>query len=95
MPKLDPWLRAQGLDNLPRLFRKLVVEPGWETAFEAVLRERVQGVEVGRLDTIGGLATDAPPARVAFYSTAAPSGAERAMWTHPQGLRALDRISGH
>ena len=30
--KLDPWLRAQGLENLPRLFRKLVVEPGWETA---------------------------------------------------------------
>ncbi len=67
--KLDPWLRAQGLENLPRLFRKLVVEPGWETAFEAVLRERVQSVEVGRLDTIGGLAADAPPARVAFYST--------------------------
>ncbi len=54
--KLDPWLRAQGLEKLPRLFRKLVVEPGWETAFEAVLRERVQGVEVGKLDTIGGLA---------------------------------------
>ena len=67
--KLDPWLRAQGLENLPRLFRKLVVEPGWETAFESVLRERVQSVEVGRLDTIGGLAADAPPARVAFYST--------------------------
>ena len=67
--KLDPWLRAQGLENLPRLFRKLVVEPGWETAFEAVLRERVQSVEVGRLDTIGGLVADAPPARVTFYST--------------------------
>ena len=75
--KLDPWLRAQGLESLPRLFRKLVVEPGWETAFEAVLRERVQGVEVGRLDTIGGLAADAPPSRVAFYSTsgAIPSDA--------------------
>ena len=67
--KLDPWLQAQGLENLPRLFRKLVVEPGWETAFESVLRERVQGVEVGRLDTIGGLAANSPPARVAFYST--------------------------
>ena len=67
--KLDPWLRAQGLENLPRLFRKLVVEPGWETAFESVLRERVQGVEVGRLDSVGGFAADAPPARVSFYST--------------------------
>ncbi len=69
--KLDPWLRVQGLENLPRLFRKLIVEPGWETAFESILRERVQGVEVSRLDTIGGLAADAPPARVAFYSTTA------------------------
>ncbi len=67
--KLDPWLRSQGLDGLPRLFRKLMVEPGWETAFESVLRERVQGVEVGKLDTVGGFAADAPPARVAFYST--------------------------
>lgn len=67
--KLDPWLRTQGLDGLPRLFRKLVVEPGWETAFESVLRERVQGVEVGRLDSVGGFVSAAPPARVAFYST--------------------------
>ena len=72
--KLDPWLRAQGLDGLPRLFRKLVVEPGWETAFESVLQDRVQGVEVGRLDTVGGLAADAPPARVTFYSTAGAVG---------------------
>ncbi len=68
--KLDPWLRAQGLDALPRLFRKLSVEAGWETAFEAVLRDRLESVEIGRLDVIGGLAGSAPPARVAFYSTA-------------------------
>jgi chromosome segregation protein len=69
--KLDPWLRGQGLEGLPRLFRKLSVEAGWETAFEGVLRERVESVEVGRLDTVAGLATNAPPARVAFYSTSA------------------------
>ena len=69
--KLDPWLRSQGLEGLPRLFRKLAVEAGWETAFEGVLRERVESVEVGRLDTVGGLAAESPPSRVAFYSTAA------------------------
>jgi len=68
--KLDPWLRAQGLESLPRLFRKLQVEGGWEIAFEAALRERIEGLEVGRLDSLGGLAQNAPPARVAFYSTA-------------------------
>ena len=36
-----------------------------------MLRERVESVEVGRLDTVAGLATNAPPARVAFYSTSA------------------------
>ena len=68
--KLDPWLRSHGLENLPRLYRKLTVQPGWETAFESVLRERLQAVEVGRLDTIGGLTADTPPSRVSFYSTA-------------------------
>jgi chromosome segregation protein len=91
--KLDPWLRAQGLEGLPRLFRKLNVEPGWETAFEAVLRERIEGVEVGRLDTIGGLATNAPPARVAFYSTAGAIARETG---HMPGFpRLSDLVRSH
>ncbi len=90
--KLDPWLRAQGLENLPRLFRKLVVEPGWETAFEAVLRERVQGIEVGKLDTIGGLAADAPPARVAFYSTSGAMASDARNLTQPAGFRRLSEL---
>jgi chromosome segregation protein len=91
--RLDPWLAAQGLDGLPRLFRKLSVEHGWETAFEAVLRERVEGVEVGRLDTVGGLAASAPPARVAFYST---TGAVTREGGHMPGFARLsDRVRGH
>jgi chromosome segregation protein len=91
--RLDPWLAAQGLDGLPRLFRKLSVEHGWETAFEAVLRERVEGVEVGRLDTVGGLAASAPPARVAFYST---TGAVAREGGHMPGFARLsDRVRGH
>ncbi|HYM47726.1 MAG TPA: chromosome segregation protein SMC, partial [Burkholderiaceae bacterium] len=94
--KLDPWLRSQGLENLPRLFRKLVVEPGWETAFESVLRERVQGVEVGRLDTIGGLAADAPPARVAFYSTSGATVRDpRELPQMPGFSRLSDRVRTH
>ncbi len=91
--KLDPWLRAQGLENLPRLFRKLSVEPGWETAFEAVLRERVQGVEVNRLDSVGGLATDAPPARVAFYSTTGATTGELPQL--PRFRRLSDLVRTH
>ena len=91
--ELDPWLRAQGLDGLPRLFKRLVVEPGWETAFESVLRERVAGVEVGRLDTIGGLLADAPPARVTFYSTSGAVPRERVSM---QGFASLsDLVRSH
>jgi chromosome segregation protein len=91
--KLDPWLKSQGLESLPRLFRKLQVEPGWEAAFEAVLRERIEGLEVGRLDSLGGLAHNAPPARVAFYSTA---GAIAVEVPAPAGFAKLaERVRGH
>jgi chromosome segregation protein len=94
--KLDPWLKSQGLESLPRLFRKLQVESGWEVAFEAVLRERIEGLEVGRLDSLGGLAHNAPPARVAFYSTA---GAIATSATEVPALtgfaRLADRVRGH
>jgi chromosome segregation protein len=91
--RLDPWLNKQGLDRLPRLFKRLAVEPGWEVAVEAVLRERVEAIEVGRLETLAGLAGDAPPARVAFYST---SGAlAREMPAAAGQARLADRVRGH
>ncbi|GAB4476691.1 MAG: chromosome segregation protein SMC [Burkholderiaceae bacterium] len=90
--RLDPWLRAQGLENLPRLFRRMHVESGWETAFESALGERIEALEVGRLDTLAGLATDAPPARVAFY---APVGAVAAPAAPSGFARLADRVRGH
>ncbi|MFN3564925.1 MAG: chromosome segregation protein SMC, partial [Burkholderiaceae bacterium] len=90
--RLDPWLRAQGLENLPRLFRKMHVEPGWETAFEAALRERIEAIEVGRLDTLAGLATNAPPSQVTFYASA---GAVAAPAAATGLVRLADRVRGH
>ena len=91
--KLDPWLRAQGLDALPRLFRRMKVDSGWEIAFESVLRDRVEGLEVGRLDTLAGLAANTPPARVAFYTTAGAVAREAAALA---GFSLLsDRVRGH
>ncbi len=91
--RLDPWLKAQGLDTLPRLFRKLQVDAGWETAFEAVLRERIEAIEVGRIDTLAGLAGNGPPARVAFFS---PTSALPAAEAAPVGLgRLADKVRGH
>ena len=45
------------------------IEPGWEPALEAALRERLNALAVGRIETVRAFADDAPPARLAFYTT--------------------------
>ena len=83
--KLKPWLVKHGLDSLQGLWTRVHIEPGWETALEAALRERLNALEVGRLETVRAFAADAPPARLAFYSAAAAAHAD----TH----RTLPRLS--
>ena len=70
--KLKPWLEKHGLAGLQGLWKQVHIEPGWETALEAVLRERLNALAVGRLDVVRAFAADAPPAKLAFY--ALPSG---------------------
>ncbi|MDB5760289.1 MAG: smc, partial [Burkholderia sp.] len=72
--KVQPWLKKHGLENLPRLWQKLQVEPGWETALESVLRERATALEVSRLDMTQGFFGDAPPGKIALYATDAVEG---------------------
>src|SRR5690606_26230449 len=72
--KVQPWLARHGLDRLTRLYQKLRIEDGWENAIESVLRERVNALEVGRLEHVAGLVADAPPSKVGFFA-AAPASA--------------------
>jgi len=74
--KLQPWLAAHGLEQLPSLWKQIQVKPGWENALEAALRERLAALPIGHLERVAGFvagqgdATDnTPPARLAFYST--------------------------
>jgi chromosome segregation protein len=83
--KIQPWLDKHELGALPRLWKKLHVEPGWEAALESVLRERLAALEVSNLDWVKAFATDAPPAKLAFYS---PPVAGKPVQT-PEGLRPL------
>ena len=76
--RLDPWLHTHGLDSLPRLFKRLEVEDGWESAFEAVLRERIEAIEVGNLDTVGAFEAAAPPSRIAFFCAGGGSDSPQA-----------------
>ncbi|MCO5100299.1 MAG: chromosome segregation protein SMC [Burkholderiaceae bacterium] len=97
--KVQPWLARHGLERLARLYEKVRIDEGWESAVESVLRERVHALEVGRLDTVAGLAGDAPPSKVGFFaplpSAAGDSGvAVDALASSPGAtqLRPLARV---
>lgn len=66
--KLKPWLAKHGLDGLQGLWTKVHIESGWETALESALRERLNALEVGRIETVRAFANDGPPAKLAFYT---------------------------
>jgi chromosome segregation protein len=66
--KLKPWLAKHGLDGLQALWSRIHIETGWENALEAALRERMASLEVSRLDIVRAFQTDAPPAKLAFYT---------------------------
>ena len=83
--KLKPWLARHGLDGLQGLWTKVHIEAGWETALESALRERLNALAVGKLDTVRAFAADAPPARLAFY--ALPQA------TAPDAHRTLPRLA--
>ncbi|MEO8305504.1 MAG: chromosome segregation protein SMC [Betaproteobacteria bacterium] len=69
------FLEEKGLASAHRLWQGLDIEPGWEDALEAVLRERLNAVELERLDTALGWQDEASsgatgPPRVAVYEPA-------------------------
>jgi chromosome segregation protein len=66
--KLEPWLTRHGLNGLAGLWTRVHIETGWETALEAALRERLNALEVGRVETVRAFADDPPPAKLAFYT---------------------------
>jgi len=49
---LNAWMIKKRLNILPRLWQQISVESGWETALEAILRERIQAMAVDRLEQI-------------------------------------------
>ncbi len=82
--KLQPWLAKHGLAGMQALWTKIHIEQGWENALEAALRERMSALEVSRLDMVRAFASDAPPARLAFYHAPAAAVPEA-----PGGLPRL------
>ncbi len=93
--KVQPWLEKHELSALPRLWKRLQIEAGWETALESVLRERTAALEMSNLDWAKAFFSDAPPAKLALFSPQA--GAAAAL---PDGANGADgalaaSLSGH
>ncbi|KIF83874.1 chromosome segregation protein SMC [Noviherbaspirillum autotrophicum] len=83
--KVQPWLKKHELSELPRLWQKLHIDQGWETALESVLRERTSALEVSNLDWAKAFFNDTPPAKLALFTPNAMGGAVYA--DGPSGLK--------
>lgn len=67
--KVGPWLEQHQLQQKPRLWQKIQVESGWETAFEAVMRERIGAIQAENMQEIAKFAQDVPPGRLAWFES--------------------------
>jgi chromosome segregation protein len=69
--ELKPWLTRHGMDQRPRLWDRVRVEEGWQTAVEAALADRIGAVELGQMSEVSQLSEDPPPARLTVFSAEA------------------------
>jgi chromosome segregation protein len=65
---LCEWLERHGLGAAAQLWQKLRIDSGWETAVEAVLRERLHALQSGALDRAFG---ERPPSKASLFEPAA------------------------
>jgi chromosome segregation protein len=64
---LRDWFQRHGLGGAAPLWQKLRIAPGWETAVEAVLRERLHALEVSDRARLAGAVTDQPPSKASLF----------------------------
>ncbi|HEX5611291.1 MAG TPA: chromosome segregation protein SMC, partial [Burkholderiales bacterium] len=67
---LDAWIARRTLGGLPRLWQKIRIDAGWETAVEAVLRERLHALEVDGTSALRSLDADRPPVKASAFARA-------------------------
>ncbi len=65
--KLQDWITRHQLASKPRLWQRIRVEAGWETAVESVLRERLHAMEMSDPELLQRLLEDPPPAKVSAF----------------------------
>ena len=75
---LREWLGRHGLAQAARLWQKLRIDHGWETAVESVLRERLHALELTDAPRLAAALADRPPVKASVFdhgarSTTAPA----------------------
>jgi chromosome segregation protein len=61
---LREWLERHGLGSAAQLWQKLRIDAGWETAVEAVLRERLHALQSGSIDSAF---SERPPVKACLF----------------------------
>src|SRR2546422_8083578 len=94
---LREWLERHGLEALPHLWQKLRIDPGWETAVESVLRERLHALELSDAARLQSVLADRPPAKASLFARGSSTGTPVAPGNEPLAskIRAMDpAVSG-
>ena len=88
--QIHGWIERHQLGAATRLWQNIRVEPGWESAVESVLREKLHALELGDYDTLQHLIEDPPPAKVSAYYTG--GGGVPLAIAQEHGLRPLAEL---
>ncbi|MCD6042036.1 MAG: smc, partial [Burkholderiales bacterium] len=64
---LAEWLERHGLGHAARLWQKLRIDHGWETAVESVLRERLHALELTDTSSLAAALGDRPPVKASMF----------------------------
>ena len=74
----DAWFRRNQLDRVPKLWQKISIPVEWESALESVMREKLNSIELEKLDHFQNCIDDAPNSKWIVYEK---SG--NALYTQP------------
>ncbi|OGA18046.1 MAG: chromosome segregation protein SMC [Betaproteobacteria bacterium RIFCSPLOWO2_02_FULL_63_19] len=85
--QINDWIDRHQLGAHARLWQTIRVEPGWESAVESVLREKLHALQIEDEEALQRLIDDPPPAKVSAF-TAGPAGP----LLQEYGLRALAEL---
>jgi chromosome segregation protein len=95
--RVRPWLTRHGFAaDVARVWQRIKIEPGWELAVEAALRERVHSIEVGESSRLAAMLEDGPPGKLGLFvgsAATAPSGSGGAVVAAGEGDAALEPLA--